>query len=110
MRGMRPDDKAAIGLSRRSLLSGTIAALGTMTSGRAAPSARAFRISLSVSPFTEMVLAQGIHFTDGQREARTAEEVQRLFLAHGATEVYARIGTRRKFTPGNGDHGVERGL
>jgi len=57
-----------------------------------------------------MVLARGITFTDGHREAGTTEEIQRLFVTHGATEVYARIGTLRKFTPGNGDHGVERGL
>ncbi len=57
-----------------------------------------------------MVLANGITFTDGVRTARTSEEIQSLFVAHGATEVYARIGTRPKFTPGNGDHGLERGL
>src|SRR5690606_7797261 len=63
-----------------------------------------FRVSLSVSPFAEFMFQRGVTFTDGVREAKNTEELQRMFVAHGATEVYARIGTRRKFTPGNGDH------
>jgi hypothetical protein len=71
---------------------------------------REFRVSLSVSPFTELVLRSGIVFSDGQRTAKTSEELQRLFQAHGANEVYARIATTHAFRPGNGDHSVARGL
>lgn len=68
------------------------------------------RVSLSVSPFTEMVLAAGSTFRDGQITATTVEQVQRLFLNHGANEVYARIATTRKYRTGFGDHSMERGL
>src|SRR5262249_4308691 len=106
------EHEAGAFLSRRAFLAGaTVACLPVAAPPAAAerPAPR-FRLSLSVSPFTELVLSQGIRFTDGQREARTAEALQRLFVARGAAGGYARIGTRRKFTPGNGDHGVERGL
>ncbi|HAX25320.1 MAG TPA: glycosyl hydrolase family 53, partial [Chloroflexi bacterium] len=69
-----------------------------------------FRCALSVSPFTELVLKEGITYTDGNLTASSTEELQRLFVAHGATELYARFGTQRKFTYGNHDHSVERGL
>jgi arabinogalactan endo-1,4-beta-galactosidase len=110
---MQPSDDNATGcVSRRSILTGAVATglLGVIPKGWAAEPAKRFRSSLSVSPFIEQVLAKGITFTDGRSVADTAEGVQRLFVAHGSTEVYARIGTLRKFTPGNGDHGVERGL
>ena len=102
-------------ITRRALIKGSVAGAAAALSGTQFARAdaipvRPFRLSLSVSPFTEMVLANGITFTDGVRTARTSEEIQSLFVAHGATEVYARIGTRPKFTPGNGDHGLERGL
>jgi hypothetical protein len=71
---------------------------------------RPFRTSLSVSPFTEAVLAK-VALTDGDFTARTVREVQDLFLRHGATEIYARIATR-KVAPQGGvaDHGWARGL
>lgn len=69
-----------------------------------------FRLSLSVSPFTELLLNQGIEFTDGKMTARTAEELQRLLMKYGANEVYARIATNRAHTKGFGDHSLERGL
>lgn len=94
----------------------TIASAGTtgQESGRAAsgPSGHSddFRISLSVSPFTEMVLKTGIMFTDGKNTAQTPEELQRLFMKYGSNEVYARIATSHKSTPGFGDHSLELGL
>src|SRR5262249_2269904 len=57
-----------------------------------------FRVSLSVSPFVEMAFSNGVEFTDGKLTAKTTEELQRLFMAHGANEVYARIGTNRKYS------------
>ncbi len=68
------------------------------------------RVSLSVSPFTEMVLAAGSTFRDGKITAATVEDVQRLFVSCGANEVYARIATTRKYRTGFGDHSMERGL
>jgi len=69
-----------------------------------------FRLSLSVSPFTEQVLDTGLVFTDGIDTARTTGEVQRLFMQYGANEVYARIATTRTYTVGFGDHSLTRGL
>ena len=72
--------------------------------------AQDFRVSLSVSPFTDLVLKSGTTFRDGAVNASTVEEVQRLFVKHGANEVYARIATTRKYRTGFGDHSMERGL
>jgi arabinogalactan endo-1,4-beta-galactosidase len=69
-----------------------------------------FRISLSVSPFSELVLSQGVVYTDGKTSARTTEDVQRVFMNYGANEVYARIATTRKYSVGFGDHSLERGI
>jgi arabinogalactan endo-1,4-beta-galactosidase len=72
--------------------------------------AQEFRVSLSVSPFTEMVLDSGTSFSDGGITATTAADVQRLFVRHGANEVYARIATTQKYRGGVGDHSMDRGL
>src|SRR5215475_6691435 len=69
-----------------------------------------FRVSLSVSPFVETVLKTGTRFTDGTLTATSAEELQRLFVSHGANEVYARISTRQSLVRGAGDHTMNRGL
>ena len=69
-----------------------------------------FRISLSVSPFTELLFKRGIVFTDGQVTARNAEELQRLYVRYGANEVYARIATTRSYRTGFGDHSLNKGL
>ena len=69
-----------------------------------------FRVSISVSPFSELVFSTGITFTDGKLTARNPEELQRLFMSHGANEVYARIATTQKHRIGFGDHSMDRGL
>ena len=69
-----------------------------------------FRVSLSVSPFTETVLNAGTTFSDGTTTAKTVEDVQRLFVRHGANEVYARIATTQRYRTGSGDHSMDRGL
>lgn len=99
-------------IPRRQFIAGSVSAavLGAARVRSAPGSGPTFRAALSVSPFTELVLNEGISYTDGTLTASSAEELQRLFMAHGATEVYARIGTQRKFTYGNHDHSVERGL
>src|SRR5581483_3401803 len=71
---------------------------------------RDFRVSLSVSPFTVILLRTGATFSDGKMTASTPEELQRLFMKHGANEVYARIGTRRAYSVGFGDHSLNKGL
>jgi len=69
-----------------------------------------FRVAMSVSPFVESETNAGITFTDGKITAHTVEDVQRIFLAHGADEVYARIATTQKYRMGSGDHSMDRGL
>ncbi|MFG1996870.1 hypothetical protein ACGFJ7_43515 [Actinoplanes sp. NPDC048988] len=104
-------------LSRRNLLAlaataGVTAALGSAGIASAAPRATArtpFRASLSVSPFTEAVLAQTV-LRDASRQARTADELQRLFVAHGANEVFVRVATRPVATDGDAEHGITRAL
>ena len=72
--------------------------------------AQDFRVSLSVSPFTEIVLNSGTTFSDGKITATTVEGLQHLFASHGANEVYARIATTQKYRTGFGDHSMDRGL
>ena len=69
-----------------------------------------FRISLSISPFTELLLSNGIVYSDGKTTARSAEELQKLFMKYGANEVYARIASTRTYQKGFGDHSLNRGL
>ena len=84
--------------------------LGASSSARPPGSGTDFRVALSVSPFAEIVLGTGMVYTDGKITAKSVEELQRLFAAHGATEVYARIATSRDKTAGFGDHSLNRGL
>jgi hypothetical protein len=90
-----------------------MAALTPATISQSVPSKTGgspFRVAVSVSPFTELLMSSGIVYTDGKSTARTVEELQKMFVAHGANEVYARIGTSRSKTPGFGDHSLDRGL
>lgn len=84
--------------------------LGDSSNARPSGSSSNFRVALSVSPFAEIVLGTGMVYTDGKITAKSVEELQRLFVAHGATEVYARIATSREKTAGFGDHSLNRGL
>ena len=68
------------------------------------------RVSLSPSPFANLMFEQGSVYVD--REGRRATNVPsliKLYQAHGATEVYARIATSQKY-PGGGDHTLATGL
>lgn len=80
----------------RSLLT----SLGLLLACSASPAAtgpekHAFRVSLSVSEVTEVLLKAGFSFKDGKTTIRTIEAMQRAFVRHGSTEVWARISTRR---------------
>jgi hypothetical protein len=72
--------------------------------------AKVFRVSLSVSPFIELLFRGGVAFTDGKVTAKNPEELERMFIGHGANELYARIATTRKYSIGFGDHSLDRGL
>lgn len=97
----------ALSFTRRGTIAGALAA-ASASQARGAPSAP-FRASLSVSPFTEAVL-KVTPLTDGVVTARTPEQAQKLFVRHGATEVYARIATRKVAPQDNAEHGWARGL
>ena len=56
------------------------------------------------------MLDQGVVFTDGNTTATTLEELQRLYIEHGATELYARLNTRRAHPGGVANHSLARGL
>ena len=60
---------------------------------------RGFRVSLSVGEATEVLLKAGFTYTDGRDTATTMEQLQRMLKRHGATEVWARINTRRARRP-----------
>jgi len=90
--------------------SGSAPSLSTPPSRPGPGAAGNFRLSLSVSPFTEQVLSTGLVFTDGIDTVNTPEGLQRLFVQYGADEVYARIATTRTYTVGFGDHSLTRGL
>jgi arabinogalactan endo-1,4-beta-galactosidase len=70
----------------------------------------AFRVALSVSPFTELLTRYGVAFSDQRSRATTPEALQRLFVAHGANEVFVRIGTTTTYRTGLGDHSLVHGL
>jgi arabinogalactan endo-1,4-beta-galactosidase len=103
--------RASAIFSTISALALTIAAAAiTISRPQPRPPAQNFRISISVSPFTEMRLQSGITFTDGSLTVSTPAELQKLFAVHGANEVYARIATTQHYSTGNGDHSMDRGL
>src|SRR5215467_4550757 len=90
------------------------AALAVMLLGAARPQDRTpdhpFRISLSISPFTDSQFATGIVFKSGEVTARNLEELQQLFVTNGANEVYARIATRQERGTAGGDHSLARAM
>jgi hypothetical protein len=52
-----------------------------------------FRIGLSVSPFSEGLMERGVSFADGKKTARTPMQLQRLWMEHGGSEIFVRLGT-----------------
>jgi len=99
-------------IGRRGFIRSASAATIVAASGaQATPFAptRPFRIALSVSPFTESVLAQS-PLSDGTSVARTVADVQRMFMRHGGSEVYQRIACRKVSPQGHAEHGWARGI
>jgi hypothetical protein len=64
---------------------------------------------LSVSPFTESVLQKG-PLSDGAGVAHNVADVQRLYLRHGATELYQRVACRKLSPQGDAEHGWARAI
>lgn len=54
-----------------------------------------FRFALSISPFTPEMFERGYTYSAGGRTACSVEELQKLYVEHGATEVFARVATKR---------------
>jgi hypothetical protein len=114
---MKSQHPGLSGPSRRAFLGGS-AALGAALTLPAWPvranpalrrDPRSFRVSLSVSPFTEAVLGS-LALTDGRHTASTVRQVQQLFNLHGATEVFARVATRRNASSGDAEYGMVRAI
>jgi len=68
-----------------------------------------FRTSISVSPRTDILFSQGYVYNDTLGNvAQNTEELQKLYVKHGATEVYARIATNRfKYNIDGLDHSLQ---
>lgn len=56
------------------------------------------------------MIRDGIVFTDGRRTAASLEQLQRMFIAHGATEVSALISTMTPATGPDADGSLATGL
>ncbi len=70
-----------------------------------------FRVSLSVSPFTQAVLSRGFIIEDSKIYSGSIKAIQEYFLQHGATEVFARICTRKNmYSLSNSDHSLQSAL
>lgn len=72
------------------------------------------RRALALSPFARDALAAGWRYRTGAGEAATAADLQRLFIAAGSREMFARIATKRVDGPDKADdhniHTLARGL
>ena len=64
-----------------------------------------FRAALSLSPFSLPQFEQGYTFQVEDQTASTPQELQKIYCARGATEMFARIATKRFASSGNGVHG-----
>ena len=114
---MGSQDHGSAAPSRRAFLGGAavLSATAALPVWPAARSAQGhfgrdgFRVSLSVSPFTEAVLG-AVTLADGRRRASTVREVQRLVNRHGATEVFVRVATLRNARDGDAEYGFERAI
>ena len=77
-----------------------------------------FRMALSVSPFTTSMFRNGYSYQVGNQTAKNLEELEQIYMNAGATEMYARIATKRHPTPedegiadsNTNSHTLEQGL
>ncbi|MFO0549986.1 MAG: glycosyl hydrolase 53 family protein [Polyangiaceae bacterium] len=75
--------------------------------GNAAP---AFRLALSIDPFTETLFESGASFSDGATTAASLRDLQSMYLAHGATEVFTRVSTEKAPSGSADDHSEQAAL
>ena len=67
-----------------------------------------YRVSLSISPFTDFLCGKGYTFEYGEEKASTPMELQKLYMKAGATEVFGRLCTARKrYSENIADHSLE---
>jgi hypothetical protein len=66
-----------------------------------------FRVALSVSPFSGSAFDNGYTYTSGEVTATNREELEKIYIDAGATEMYARIATKRYPTKDNLVNGEE---
>ncbi|WP_025684855.1 glycosyl hydrolase 53 family protein [Paenibacillus maysiensis] len=66
-----------------------------------------FRLALSVSPFSGSAFNNGYTYSAGELTATNREELEKMYIAAGATEMYARIATKRYPTKDNLVNGEE---
>lgn len=70
----------------------------------------AFRLALSVSPFSGTLVAGGAVFSDGTTTAKDVASLEAMLVAHGGNEVFARISTEKDPTTAPDDHSEATGL
>ena len=58
-----------------------------------------FRYALSLSPFTSKSINEGYSYEYNGEQINTMEELEKLYIKKGATEMYVRIGTKKSVTP-----------
>jgi hypothetical protein len=66
-----------------------------------------FRLALSVSPFSGEAFKNNYTYHANGLSANNREELEKLYMAHGATEMYTRIATKRYKTEDNIVNGEE---
>ncbi|ORX85598.1 glycoside hydrolase [Anaeromyces robustus] len=55
-------------------------------------------MALSVSPFTNKSISEGYTYEYNEKQITTVEELEKLYIEKGATEMYVRIATKRHVT------------
>jgi hypothetical protein len=86
---------ADVTFDRRALLATGLALTAAPSVGTAKGRRAVFRNGLGASQFAGKMLEDGYVFKDGRRTARSLVELQRLYMARGGNEVFARTGTAR---------------
>jgi hypothetical protein len=92
------DECLGTAVDRRTMLGGGLGGALLLSSGISFGSPRAnpvSRIGLGATSFSDSMFVGGFAFTDGQREARTTADLQRMMMAHGGNEVFTRLGSSR---------------
>lgn len=72
-----------------------------------AKSTENFRVALSVSPFSGNAFQKGYTYAAGNVTANNREDLEKMYISSGATEMYARIATKRYPTADNMVNGEE---